>query len=67
MKENQYYNTHGFISGLGLESFRCGAFTYDQFVVPEWKRFVEIAIQEGGPAQRIRYPDEELKRMGLYK
>ncbi len=52
---------------LGLESFRCADFTYEQFTVPEWKRFLEIAIQEGGPAQRIRYPDEELKRMGLYK
>ena len=52
---------------LGLESFRCGDYTYEQFTVPEWKRFLELAIQEGGPAQRIRHPDEELKRMGLYK
>jgi hypothetical protein len=58
---------YGFIKGLGIESFRCADFTYEQFTVPEWKKFVEIATQEGGPAQRIRYPDKELKRMGLYK
>ncbi len=58
---------YGFIKGLGLESFRCGDYTYSQFVTPEWKQFVELAIQEGGPQKRVRYPDEELKRMGLYK
>jgi hypothetical protein len=29
---------------------------------PEWKEFVGLAIQEGGPQRRVRYPDEELKR-----
>ncbi len=52
---------------LGLQNFRCADFTYEQFVIPEWKAFVGLAIQEGGPAQRIRYPDEEFKQMGLYK
>ncbi len=58
---------YGFIKGLGIESFRCGDYNYEMFVTPEWKRFVEIATQEGGPQHRVRYPDEELKRMGLYK
>lgn len=52
---------------LGMESFRCADFTYEQFTLPEWKEFVALAIQEGGPQRRVRYPDEELKRMGLYR
>ena len=51
---------------LGMESFRCGDYTYEQFIVPEWKEFLGLAIQEGGPQRRVRYPDEEMKRMGLY-
>ena len=52
---------------LGMESFRCGDYTYEQFIEPEWKDFLALAIQEGGPQRRVRYPDEELKRMGLYR
>jgi hypothetical protein len=37
---------------LGVQSFRCGDYTYEQFVVPEWKRFVELALREGGPTER---------------
>lgn len=50
-----------------MESFRCGDYTYEQFISPEWKEFLGLAIQEGGPQRRVRYPDEELKRMGLYR
>lgn len=52
---------------LGMESFRCADYTYEQFTLPEWKEFMGLAIQEGGPQRRVRYPDEELKRMGLYR
>ena len=37
---------------LGVQSFRCADFTYEQFTVPEWKQFSELAIQEGRPARR---------------
>lgn len=30
--------------------FRCGAYTYEQFVTPEWKHFFELATRKGGPA-----------------
>jgi hypothetical protein len=39
---------------IGLQNFRCADFTYEQFVTPEWKTFVELAIQEGGPAALIQ-------------
>jgi hypothetical protein len=31
-------------------SFRCAGYTYDQFVTPEWKHFLELATRKGGPA-----------------
>ena len=37
---------------LGVQSFRCGDYIYEQFIVPEWKRFVELALREGGPSGR---------------
>ncbi len=37
---------------LGIMPFRCGDYTYEQFVTPEWKQFVELAIRPGGPANR---------------
>ena len=37
---------------LGVQSFRCGDYIYEQFIVPEWKRFVELALREGGPTGR---------------
>jgi hypothetical protein len=42
---------------LGVQNFRCADFTYDQFIVPEWKQFVQLAIQEGGPQRRVRYEE----------
>ncbi len=39
---------------LGLQSFRCADFTYEQFTVPEWKTFLELATRPGGPANRIQ-------------
>lgn len=30
-------------------SFRCGNFTYEQFVTPEWRTFFELATRRGGP------------------
>ena len=65
-KESIVY--HGkFNQILGMESFRCADSAYEQFTLPEWKEFVALAIQEGGPQRRVRFPDEELKRMGLYR
>ena len=37
---------------LGVQSFRCGDYNYEQFIVPEWKRFVELALRKGGPTGR---------------
>lgn len=48
---------------LGLQSFRCADYDYYQFVVKGWKQFVALAIQEGGPQRRIRFPNEELEVM----
>ncbi len=39
---------------LGMQSFRCGDYTYEQFVVPEWKTFLDLATRPGGPANRIQ-------------
>jgi hypothetical protein len=52
---------------LGFESFRCGDYTYEQATTPEYKDFFNMGIQEGGPQQRVRNPDEEMERMGLYR
>jgi hypothetical protein len=35
---------------LGILNFRCADFTYEQFIVPEWKTLVELAIKRDGPA-----------------
>ena len=32
---------------LGIMNFRCADFTYEQFTVPEWKKFVELATKQG--------------------
>jgi len=37
---------------LGVQSFRCGDYNYEQFIVPEWKRFVELALRKDGPTGR---------------
>jgi hypothetical protein len=42
---------------LGVQNFRCADFDYEQFVTPEWKQFVQLAIQEGGPQRRVRYEE----------
>ena len=39
-------------SSLGVPSFRCGLYSYEQFITPEWKAFVELALREGGPPGR---------------
>jgi hypothetical protein len=44
---------------LGLQTFRCADYTYEQFVIKDWNEFLKLAIQEGGPAKRIRFPTEE--------
>lgn len=38
---------------LGVPSFRCCDYTIDQFCAPEWKKFLELAIRPGGPANRV--------------
>ena len=36
----------GKINGvLGIMNFRSGGYTYEQFITPEWKQFVELAIR----------------------
>ena len=43
----------------GIQTMRCGDYTYDQFVTPEWKQFVEFAVRKGGPASRIMNAEQE--------
>ena len=43
----------------GIQTMRCGDYTYDQFVTPEWKQFVELAVRKGGPASRIMNAEQE--------
>jgi len=43
---------------LGIMNFRCADYTYEQFTVPEWKKFVELATKKGGPANRA-YVEEQ--------
>lgn len=38
---------------LGVSTFRCADYSYEQFVVPEWKTFVDLATQYGGPTGRL--------------
>ena len=38
---------------------RCGDYTFEQFVTPEWNRFVELAVTKGGPAARIMNAEQE--------
>ena len=42
---------------LGVMNFRCADYTYEQFIVPEWKKFAELATKRGGPANRAYYED----------
>ena len=44
---------------LGVQNFRCADFNYEQFIVPEWKTFVGLATQEGGPQKRKYYEDTQ--------
>jgi len=37
----------------GMPSFRCADYTYEQFIIPNWSDFAELAIRPGGPAARI--------------
>ena len=34
----------------GIQTMRCGDYTLEQFVTPEWNRFIESAVRKGGPA-----------------
>ena len=35
---------YGKVNGeRGLADFRCGDYTYEQFIVPEWKQFLEFS------------------------
>ena len=52
---------------LGIPSFRCMDYTYEQFTnTPEWKRFLELAIRPGGPAGRVpnsQQPQQQHSKM----
>jgi len=51
---------YGKINGeRGLADFRCAGYTYEQFVTPEWKQFVELATRRGGPASRLTNAEQE--------
>ena len=39
-----------FDNTIDSASFRCAGYTYEQFILPEWKRFLELATRKGGPA-----------------
>lgn len=43
----------------GIQTMRCGDYTLEQFVIPEWSRFVELAVRKGGPASRIMNAEAE--------
>ncbi len=43
----------------GIQTMRCGDYTFEQFVTPEWNRFVELAVRKGGPAARIMNAEQE--------
>ena len=43
----------------GLSNFRCTGYTYEQFVTPEWNRFVELATRRGGPANLLTNSEQE--------
>ena len=43
----------------GIQTMRCGDYTFEQFVTPEWNRFVELAVRKGGPAIRIMNAEQE--------
>ena len=43
----------------GIQTMRCGDYTYEQFVTPEWNHFVELAVRRGGPAARIMNAERE--------
>ena len=30
----------------GIQTMRCADYTYEQFIVPEWKQFVELAVRK---------------------
>ncbi len=43
----------------GLSNFRCTGYTLEQFVTPEWSRFVELATRRGGPAAILTNAEQE--------
>lgn len=49
-----------FDNTIDSAAFRCAGFTYDQFVTPEWKRFLELATRKGGP-QGTGQPNQKEK------
>ena len=51
---------YGKIDGeRGLSNFRCAGYTYEQFITPEWSRFVELATRSGGPAAILTNAEQE--------
>jgi len=42
----------------GFQSFRCEGFTYEQFITPEWKQFMELATRPGGPLGKKYAPEK---------
>lgn len=43
----------------GIQNIRCGDYTYEQFITPEWNHFAELAVRKGGPASRIMNAEQE--------
>lgn len=43
----------------GIQTMRCGDYSYEQFIQPEWNRFVELATRRGGPAARLTNAEAE--------
>ena len=38
---------------------RTSDYSYEQFIIPEWNRFTELALRRGGPAQRLTNAEQE--------
>ena len=43
----------------GIQTMRCGDYSYEQFIISEWNHFVELATRRGGPALRLTNAEQE--------
>ena len=43
----------------GLQTMRCGDYSYEQFTQTLWSQFTELATRRGGPASRLTNSEQE--------